>query len=194
VKAGPRDRNLAETSAAAFTPAVILFIALPEAEDKIDPGMTVFPLGMLPRRCPLCGNPTIIGHGQHRKQAHDQVHDVIYVRRGLCRPCRKTFTVLPTWSVPNSHYSLHCRRQAAERIEQPHGTLEQSAPIVRDPDRLPDPSTLRRWAARRLISVWFSLQAGLWKVLGWSFFRVPTILTWDFPAACRILRLEASTP
>ena len=68
---------------------MILFIALPEAENKIDPGVTRFPLELLPRRCPLCGNQTIIGHGQRRKQAHDQVREVIYVRRGLCRPCRR---------------------------------------------------------------------------------------------------------
>jgi hypothetical protein len=173
---------------------VILFIALPEAENKIDLGSTTLPLSLLPRRCPLCGNQTIIGHGQRRKQAHDQVHDVICIRRGRCRPCRKTFTILPTWSLPNSHYSLHCRQQAAEGIEQQVGGWEQSAPIVRDPDRLPDPSTLRRWAVRRLISVWSSLQAGLWRVLGWSFLRAPTILAWDLPAACRILLIEASSP
>jgi hypothetical protein len=142
----------------------------------------------------LCGNPTIIGHGQRRKQAHDQAHDVICIRRGLCRLCRKTFTILPTWSPPSSHYSFHCRQQAAEQIEQPQGSWEQSALIVRDPDRLPDPSTLRRWTARRLISLWFSLCAGLWKALGWGFLNAPTILAWDFLAACRILRLEASSP
>jgi len=173
---------------------VILFIALPEAEDKIDPGVTAFSLRMLPRRCPLCGNQTIIGHGQRRKQAHDQVHDVICIRRGLCRPCRTTFTILPTWSAPGSHYSLHCRQQAAERIEQQHGSWEQSAPTVKNPDQTPDPSTLRRWAARRLVSLWCLLHAGLWKALGWSFLNTPTILAWDFSAGCRILRLEASTP
>jgi hypothetical protein len=149
---------------------------------------------MLPRRCPLCGNQTIIGHGRRRKQAHDQVHDVIWIRRGLCRPCHKTFTILPTWSPPSGHYSFHCRQQAARQIEQLHGSWEQSTPIVKDPDRLPDPSTQRRWAARRLISLRSSLHAGLWKVLGWSFLNTPTILAWDLLAACRILRLEASTP
>jgi len=156
--------------------------------------VTGFPLELLPRRCPLCGNQTIIGHGQRRKQAHDQLHDVICIRRGLCRPCRKTFTILPTWSAPNSHYSLHCRRQAAERMEQPHLSWEQSAPLIRNPDRLPDPCTLRRWTTRRLISLWSSLYAGLWKALGWGFLNAPTILAWDLPAACRILRFEAGSP
>ena len=39
VKARPADRNFRRArSRRAFTPAVILFIALPEAKDNIDPG------------------------------------------------------------------------------------------------------------------------------------------------------------
>jgi hypothetical protein len=38
VKAGPQIETWKRRSAAAFTPAVILFIALPEVEDKADPG------------------------------------------------------------------------------------------------------------------------------------------------------------
>jgi hypothetical protein len=38
VKAGLRSKLWQRRSAAAFTPAVILFIALPEAEDKGDSG------------------------------------------------------------------------------------------------------------------------------------------------------------
>jgi hypothetical protein len=38
VKAGPQIETWQGRSAAALTPAVILFIALPEAEDNIEPG------------------------------------------------------------------------------------------------------------------------------------------------------------
>jgi hypothetical protein len=39
VKARPADRNFAENGQRrAFTPAVILFIALPEEKDNVDPG------------------------------------------------------------------------------------------------------------------------------------------------------------
>ena len=38
VKAEPQIETWQRRSAAAFTPAVILFIALPEAKDNIDPG------------------------------------------------------------------------------------------------------------------------------------------------------------
>ena len=156
--------------------------------------MTVFPLGLLPRLCPVCGERTIIGHGQRRKQAHDPLHDRIFIRRGLCRPCRKTFTILPIWSPPHGHYSFHCRQQAAARIQQQHVSWEQAAPAVKDPNRLPDPSTVRRWAGRRLASLWALIHGGFWQALGWKFLGAPTILAWDFPAACRILLLEAKGP
>jgi len=38
VKASPQIETWQRRSAAAFTPAVILFIALPETKDNIDPG------------------------------------------------------------------------------------------------------------------------------------------------------------
>jgi hypothetical protein len=38
VKAGPQIEAWQGRSAAAFTPAVIIFIAVPEARDNIDPG------------------------------------------------------------------------------------------------------------------------------------------------------------
>jgi hypothetical protein len=49
---------------------------------------------------------SIIGHGRRSKQAHDEDQDWISVRRGICRPCHKTFTFLPPFSPPYSHYSL----------------------------------------------------------------------------------------
>lgn len=109
-------------------------------------------------------------------------------------PCHKTFTILPVWSPPNGHYSFACRQQAAQRIELPGSGWEQSTPSLKDPTRLPDPSTLRRWAARRLVSLWSSMRTGLCAALGGNFLGAPTILAWDLPAACRILRLEANSP
>ena len=39
---------------------MILFIALPETQDKTH-AVATFALQLLPRRCPLCGDDTIIG-------------------------------------------------------------------------------------------------------------------------------------
>ena len=104
------------------------------------------------------------GRHDHRPRTatppgHDDRHECIWVRRGICQPCRKTFTILPDWLAPSGHYSLRCRQQACERIAA-GDTAEQAAPHCKDPSRLPDPSTVRRWAQRRLLSVWCWVQAG----------------------------------
>ena len=57
--------------------------------------------------------------------------------------------------------------------------------------RLPDASTVRRWARRRLLSLWCWIQAG---ALGQRFLQTPTIVAWDLDAFCRILPLEARSP
>ena len=79
-------------------------------------------------------------------------HERIWVRRGICQPCNKTFTILPDWLAPSAPFSLRCREQACEHIAA-GDSVEQAAPHCQDPSRSPDPSTLRRWAHRRLLSV-----------------------------------------
>ena len=157
--------------------------------------MTAFPLALLPRRCPRCGKDTITGHGRRRKQAHDEGHDWIWIRRGVCRPCGLTFTILPHWSPPYGQYSFRCREQAWEATANNGSAWEQSAPQTKDPNRLPDPATLRRWAWRRLLSLYGSLATLGFCWPHWrSFLRAPTILAWDWPAAGRTLQWEANSP
>jgi hypothetical protein len=188
VKAGPQIETWQGRSAAAFTPAVILFIALPEEKDNLDPGG--IPLALLPRRCPVCQNDTIIGHGRRFRHCHDGQHDCLWVRRGICQPCGKTFTILPEWLAPSAHYTLYCRQEACERIAAGE-SIEQAAPHCKDPKRLPDSSTVRRWAQRRLISLCSWIKAG---VKDQHFLWTPTILAWDLGAFRRILPLEAKSP
>ena len=162
---------------------------------QVRSGVTAFPLALLPRRCPRCCQDTITGHGRRRKQAHDERHDWIWIRRGVCRPCGLTFTILPQWSPSYGQYSFPCREQAWEATVNRGSVWEQLAPLTKDPHRLPDPATLRRWAWRRLLSLYGSL-----KTLGFcsprwrSFLSAPTILAWDWPAAGRTLQLEANSP
>ena len=132
-------------------------------------------MDLLPRRCPVCRDDTIIGHGRRLRQGHDDRHACLWVRRGICQPCSKTFTILPDWLAPSGHYSLQCRQQSCEQIAA-GDSLEQAAPHCKDPTRLPDPSTLRRWAQRRLLTVWCWVRAG---AQGEHFLRAPTILAWD---------------
>jgi hypothetical protein len=85
---------------------------------------------------------------------------------------------------------LHCRQQACELIAA-GDSVEQASPHCKDPSRSPDPSTLRRWAQRRLLSVRCWLKVG---TIGLHFLRAPTIVAWDLSALCRILPIEASSP
>ena len=98
------------------------------------------------RRCPICELDSIIGHGRRRKQAHDEYHDWIGIRRGLCTNCGMTFTFLPLLSFPYTHYSLLTRcRALLQRIVE-HCSWEKAAPKLKDPDRVPDASTMRLWS------------------------------------------------
>ena len=170
-----------------MTAAVILFVATPDA-DKPNGQLSGLSLRDLPRWCPGCRQPTIIGHGRRKRQAHDQQHDWICVRRGRCRPCRKTFTILPSGTLPYGHYSLHCRQQAWAQRCQHNASWEQLAPLTKSPTRVPDPATLRRWALRRCLSLWSWLRGRAHAV--WRFLNAPTLLAWDCPAAARSLRVR----
>jgi hypothetical protein len=145
---------------------------------------------LLPRQCPVCGGDTIIGHGRRRRPAHDEQCQALWVRRGLCTSCGKTFTILPAWLAPFAPYTLRCRKQACERIAA-GDSLEQAAPHCQDPARLPDPSTVRRWAQRRLLSLWWWVKAGAKNT---HFLQLPTIPAWDLSALSSNLPLEARSP
>jgi hypothetical protein len=97
------------------------------------------------RWCPLCLSDSIIGHGWRRKQAHDDSHDWIKYRRGHCKLGKHTLSFLPAFSLPYTHYSLVARGQTLRRRFVEHYSWESSAPTMKDPNRIPDSSTLRRW-------------------------------------------------
>ena len=123
----------------------ILFIPLSATQYNLEADWAVAGAEVILRRCPICSEDSIIGHGRRRKQAHDEDHDWIGIRRGLCHRCGKTFTFLPPFSPPYGHYSLVARSQALRRHFLEGRSWEDAAPAVKDPDRLADPSTLRRW-------------------------------------------------
>jgi hypothetical protein len=187
VKAGPQIETWQGRSAAAFTGRDSLYRTA-RGERQHRPG--VIPLGLLPRRCPVCGDNTIIGHGRRLRPAHDDRHERIWVRRGICHPCGKTFTILPDWLAPAAPFTLRCRQRACESIAA-GASVERAAPHCKDPSRSPDPSTLRRWAWRRLLSVCCRVTA---EAIGQHFFQTPTIVAWDLSAICRILPLEVRSP
>ena len=100
---------------------------------------------MILRSCPTCERDSIVGHGR-RKQAHDEHHDW-RIRRGRCHGCGKTFTFLPPLSPPYTHYSLLAPCQTLRRRFEQHCSWEEATPTLKDANRVPDPSTLRRWSS-----------------------------------------------
>jgi Domain of unknown function (DUF6431) len=99
------------------------------------------------RHCPACKRDSIVGHGHRRKQAHDEHHDCIGIRRGRCVGCGMTFTFLPLFSLPYTHFSLLARCQALRQRFVEHCSWEKAVPKLKDADRLPDASTVRRWSS-----------------------------------------------
>ena len=123
----------------------ILFIPLSAAQFNLETDWAEASAEAILRRCPICGQDSIVGHGRRQKQAHDEHHDWIRIRRGRCPLCKKTFTFLPLFSPPYGHYSLIARSQALRRYFLEGCDWQAAAPTVQDPDRVADPSTLRRW-------------------------------------------------
>ena len=56
-----------------------------------------------------------------------------------------TISFLPAFSLPYTHYSLVARSEALRRRFVEGRSWEDAAPPLKDPDRVPAPSTLRRW-------------------------------------------------
>ena len=127
---------------------VIVFISPSAAENNSQTDWATLRTESIPRKCPQCSTDSIIGHGRRRKQAHDEDHDWIGIRRGLCTQCCKTITFLPPFSLPYTHYSLIARSQALQRYFRDGCSLELAVPLVKDPNRVPDVSTVRRWFCR----------------------------------------------
>src|ERR1700687_5997812 len=110
-------------------PFALVFISLSAAQSKLEADWAEPAEGII-RRCPICRRDSVVGHGRRRKQAHDEEHDWITIRRGICRPCGKTITFLPVFSLPYSHYSLIDRSLALRRYFVEGCSWEAAAPPV----------------------------------------------------------------
>ena len=87
---------MGKANVASGAPTVtILFISLSAAQYNLESDWADAGTKKIVRQCPICVQDSIVGHGRRRKQAHDERHDWIGIRRGLCNRCGKTFTFLP---------------------------------------------------------------------------------------------------
>ena len=116
--------------------------------------------------------------------------NAIWVRRGICEPCGKTFTILPDWLAPSGTTAFTAGSRPASG----------SPPVIL-------PSKLHRTAkiqhacpihppcAGGLNGDCSACGAGSRPaVKAEHFLRTPTILAWDLGALCRILPIEARSP
>lgn len=124
----------------------ILFVQVSVPLERLAAGWAEDSDEIILRRCPICEQDSIVGHGRRRKQAHDEHHDWIRIRRGRCVRCGRTFTFLPVFSLPYTHYSLLARCEALLHRFVEHCSWEKAAPKFKNPDRVPDSSTVRRWS------------------------------------------------
>ena len=80
------------------------------------------------------------------RSPHDECHDWIGIRRGRRTGCGTTFTSLPVFSLPYTHYSLFARCEALQHRFGGSCSWEKAQPQLKDADRLPDAFTVRRWS------------------------------------------------
>jgi hypothetical protein len=125
-----------------------MFIPLCVPPHKLETDWAASCAGVILRRCPICGCDSIIGHGCRRKQAHDAHHDWIGSGAVAAAAAGRPSPFLPLLSLPCTHYSLLTRCQALRQRFVEHCSWEEATPTptLKDPNRVPDSSTLRRWA------------------------------------------------
>jgi hypothetical protein len=141
----PRRLDLAGHCPGGAPIVTIVFISRSAAQSNLQADWADYDADAIVRRCPVCLQESVVGHGRRQKQAHDKHHDWITVRRGHCNHCGTTITFLPVFSLPYTHYSLIARSEALRRYFVDGCCWEEAVPPLKDPDRVPDSSTLRRW-------------------------------------------------
>ena len=182
---------MAGRSGRGFTPALILFIALPENENNIDPGWPSSRCDCCRSgvRCAATVRSSVTAGGSNKRTINGALASGFAA--DSCRPCRRTFTILPAWSPPYGQYSLYCRQQAWKSLRN-GCSCEESVPSTQEPNKMPDSSTVRRWTAQ-LFSLWILLATRLGSAAGYQILGPSTILAWDWSAVRRILSAEPNS-
>lgn len=98
------------------------------------------------RKCPICAR-SLRRHGRYfRSLVYGQVLQLLPVYRCLCPRCKKTFSLLPAFMRPYSHFGL-CVREAAARLLASGGKVDVLAGRLCRSSSAGGVSvrTLRRW-------------------------------------------------
>ena len=140
-------------------------------------GVTTFPLELLPRRCPLCGNRAIIGHGQRRKQPRTKSTTASAFGEGCAGPVARHSPSCPPG---------RCRRATTAFIA---GSRQQSESSNSTAVRNNGLSTSEIQPGCRTHPRCGDGRRGGWSACGLRSRADSGILARDLPAACRIPRL-----
>jgi hypothetical protein len=113
-----------------------------------------------PQDCPHCkAVDTFIGHGYYWRQPIDRQQSYsIRIKRWLCKSCRRTISILPSFLLRFRHYLLAVIQEVVTaRFEKQAswGQIEQQCTNEQG-ERLPSERTIRRWCRS------FAQQAPRW--------------------------------
>ena len=135
------------------------------AARQVRSGVTAFPLALLPRRCPRCG-PTpssATANGASRPTTNTTTGS------GYGAACagrvEKPSPSFRTGRRPTASTAFAAGNKPGNRVATAAALGNSRRRRCKDPNRLPDPATLRRWACRRLLSV--LQREGLQVLLAW---------------------------
>jgi transposase-like protein len=118
-----------------------------------------------PTRCPHCDEAeALIGHGFYWRKAKDQIQVFrIRVKRWLCKACRRTLSVLPSFVLRFRHYLLAViQAVVVARYEDQASWRETTQRCAQD--GLPAPRTIGRWCrsfAEQAPAWWAAVQTTL---------------------------------
>jgi len=103
-----------------------------------------------PGKCRHCqAVDSFIGHGSYWRRPLDRWKDyLIRIRRWLCKACRRTVSILPSFLLRSRRYLLAVVRQVVTaRFEDDAswGQIEQQGTTEANDDFVPSQRTIRRW-------------------------------------------------
>lgn len=118
-----------------------------------------------PACCPHCGQQDrLIGHGFYWRKAKDQTQVIrIRVKRWLCKACRRTLSVLPSFVLRFRHYLLAVIQAVVVARYEDHASWQATTQRCAQ-DGLPAPRTIGRWCrsfAEQAPAWWAAVQTAL---------------------------------
>jgi hypothetical protein len=99
-----------------------------------------------PPGCLLCGeNGCLIGHGYYlRKVKGENQAYFIWIKRWLCKICRRTLSVIPNFLLPYRHYLVRVVQMVVAAFYESEQSWKRVSETCAQ-DGTPDLRTMQRW-------------------------------------------------